>query len=129
VPSQAAGEDGEDRPVGPQTIGKQLRDRQRVTQVKGRTAKRGALLLSRGEWTAHDLRRTAATMMREACKVSSDVVERCLNHQPQGIVAIYQRGELLDERRAAFDAWGAELERLMTLDASNVVALSSAKAA
>lgn len=129
VPTRAPGEEGEDRPVGPQTIGKQLRDRQRVTQVKGRTAKRGALLLSRGEWTAHDLRRTAATMMREACGVSSDVVERCLNHRPQGIVAVYQRGELLAERRAAFDAWGAELERLMTLDSSNVVPLPAARAA
>ncbi len=131
LPTRAAadGDAPKDRTIGPQTIGKQLRDRQRAAPVKGRAKASDALRLSRGEWTAHDLRRTAATMMRETCGVSSDVVERCLNHQPQGIVAIYQRGELLAERRVAFDAWGAELERLMALDTSNVVALPTARAA
>ncbi len=67
--------------------------------------------------------------MREALGVSSDVVERCLNHAPQGIRAVYQRGELLAERQAAFEAWGAELERLMKLDRSNVAALPTKAAA
>ncbi|HMO45919.1 MAG TPA: tyrosine-type recombinase/integrase [Rubrivivax sp.] len=131
VPTHAPsdGAESEDRPIGAQTVGKQLRDRQRAAALKGRSKASGALLLSRGEWTAHDLRRTAATIMRETLGVSSDVVERCLNHRPQGIVAVYQRGELLAERRAAFDAWGAELERLQALDASNVVALPDARAA
>jgi hypothetical protein len=66
-----------------------------------------------------------ATRMRDL-GVSSDVIERCLNHKPQGIVAVYQRAELLPERRAAFEAWGRELERLMALDASNVVELPAA---
>lgn len=124
------GESGNhDQPVGAAVIGKQLRDRQRATRIKGRSAKPGALVLARGEWTAHDLRRTAATMMREACGASSDTVERCLNHTPQGIVAVYQRSELLSERRAAFDAWGREIERLMALDATNVRTLPTARAA
>lgn len=131
LPRRTADDDdaAADRPISAQTIGKQVRDRQRGAALKGRTKKRGALVLARGEWTPHDLRRTAATMMREALGVSSDVVERCLNHKPQGIVAVYQRGELLADRRAAFDAWGAEIERLRALDASNVVALPGARAA
>lgn len=125
------GEERDDRPVSHYVIGKQLHDRQRgtVKAHKGRAKGAGALLLARGAWTAHDLRRTAATHMREALGVSSDVVERCLNHAPQGIRAVYQRGELLAERQAAFEAWGAELERLMKLDRSNVAALPTKAAA
>ena len=42
----------------------------------------GALALPRGKWTPHDLRRTAATLMGDA-GVSSDVIERILNHQDE----------------------------------------------
>jgi predicted O-methyltransferase YrrM len=62
-------------------------------------------------------------------RISSDVIERCLNHTPQGIVGVYQTGELLAERKEAFDAWGRELERLMKLDVSNVATLNGARAA
>lgn len=122
------GEDNDDRHIGAAVIGKQLRDRQRVAPVRGRAKASDALRLARGEWTAHDLRRTAATMMR-GLGASSDAVEKCLNHAPQGLVAVYQRDELLGERRAAFEALGAELERLMSLDASNVRALPVPRAA
>jgi integrase len=100
-----------------------LHDRQRVEPLKGRTEAAGTLSLARGEWTPHDLRRTMATQMRETLRVSSDVVERCLNHKPQGIASVYQTGELLAERKEAFEAWGRELERLMKLDATNVAEL------
>lgn len=113
----------EDRPIGHEVIGKAVRDRQRATAHKGRTMATGALVLQRGEWTPHDLRRTMATRMREDLKVSSDVVERCLNHAPQGVVAVYQRTELLAERRAAFEAWGNELQELMHVKRTNVVEL------
>jgi integrase len=112
----------DDRPIGEKIIAKAVGDRQREKPLKGRAKASKALILVGGKWTPHDLRRTMATRMR-AIGISSDVIERCLNHTPQGIVAVYQRGDLLPERKAAFTAWGAELERLMTLDASNVVAL------
>ena len=70
-----------------------------------------------------------ATHMRAELRVSADVVERCLNHRPQGIVATYQTGELLAERKEAFEAWGAELQRLMKLDRSNVAALPAGEKA
>ncbi len=123
------GAEREDKPIDHAVVGKMLNDRQRTKPLKGRTKASGALLLARGKWTPHDLRRTMATRMRQDLRISSDVVERCLNHKPQGIVAIYQTGELLAERKEAFEAWGAELERLMKLDVSNVVELGSSPAA
>jgi integrase len=120
-----AGDDEDDRPINDKFISKAVHDRQRETPLKGRTKKAAAaLVLPRGKWAPHDLRRTMATRMRDL-GVSSDVIERCLNHKPQGIVAVYQRAELLPERRAAFDAWGRELQRLMSLDASNVIELQA----
>ena len=117
-------EDGEnDRPISEKVITKLVGDRQRDKPLKGRSKASGALLLARGKWTPHDLRRTMATRMRQDLRVSSDVVERCLNHTPQGIVGTYQTGELMDERKEAFAAWGNKLQRLLTLNRSNVVEL------
>jgi integrase len=36
-----------------------------------------------GEWTPHDLRRTASTMM-QALRISRDVIDRCQNHALRG---------------------------------------------
>lgn len=122
-------ENGGDRPVSDKLITKMVGDRQRTTPLKGRSKAVATLLLARGKWTPHDLRRTLATRMREDLNISSDVIERCLNHTPQGIVATYQTGTLMAERKAAFEAWGAELERLMTAQRSNVVELPARVAA
>lgn len=63
------------------------------------------------EWRLHDLRRTAATAMSEM-GYSIQVVERVLNHRGvsrSGVVGIYQRSELLAERKAAIEAWGSRV--------------------
>jgi integrase len=125
LPGRTSDEDENDRPISDKVLTKLTGDRQRDKPLKGRTKASGALLLSRGRWTPHDLRRTMATMMRGELRISSDVVERCLNHKPQGIVGVYQTGELMAERKEAFEAWGAELERLMKLDATNIVELGA----
>lgn len=116
-------DDGEDRPISDKVITKLVGDRQREAPLKGRSKAVTALLLPRGKWTPHDLRRTMATRMRGDLQVSRDVVERCLNHKPDGIVGVYQTDELLAERKAAFEAWGLELQRLQTVDVSNVAEL------
>lgn len=121
--------DGHERPISDKVLTKLVGDRQRDKPLKGRSKASDTLLLARGKWTPHDLRRTMATQMRQTLRVSSDVVERCLNHTPQGIVGVYQTGDLLDERKAAFEAWGDELQRLMTADVSNVAALPARAAA
>jgi integrase len=123
LPGRAAEGAGEDRPISDKLIAKMVGNRQRSVPLKGRSKAVATLLLARGKWTPHDLRRTMATLMRQELRVSTDVVERCLNHKPQGIVGVHQVGELMAERREAFDAWGAELERLMAADAANVATL------
>lgn len=124
-----AAKERDDRAMNHATIGKAVRDRQRDVPLKGRAPATGVLVLAGGAWTPHDLRRTMATRMREDLRVSFDVVERCLNHTPPGLLSTYQTGELLQERRQAFEAWGAEIERLMQLRLDNVVSLPQRGAA
>jgi integrase len=62
-----------------------------------------------GRWRVHDLRHTIATHLREDLKVSGDIVSLVLGHTPAGprVTRVYDRSELLDERRSALVAWGA----------------------
>lgn len=138
------------RPVDPKAITNAIADRQRESARAGRwkAVKRKVgrkpksprpvvvvesaqpaptLRLAQGEWRPHDLRRTMASRMGDI-GIRPDVIERCLNHRPQGIVAVYQRAELLPERRAAFDAWGAELAQLQTAKVDNVQEIDTARA-
>lgn len=67
------------------------------------------------EWVIHDLRRTVATNMAEM-GVSRDVVELILNHQSgtrSGVAGIYNRSELLPERRKALESWANALGSLV----------------
>lgn len=63
-------------------------------------------------FTAHDLRRTAATRMASA-GVSRVVVGKILNHVERGVTAIYDRAGYDAEKREALDVWAAELLRLV----------------
>jgi integrase len=60
-------------------------------------------------WRIHDLRHTLATHLREDLKVSSDIVSLILGHTPAGprVTRIYDRSELLPERRTALAAWAS----------------------
>lgn len=63
-------------------------------------------------WTAHDLRRTAATLMREAGVPVSDV-EAVLNHAPPRLVRVYQRHDPLPEKASALHALAERLEEIL----------------
>jgi integrase len=66
------------------------------------------------DWTMHDLRRTAATMMAKA-DVLPHVLSALLNHTPgsiQGVTHIYNRFRYLEERRAALQAWAEQVTAL-----------------
>jgi len=66
--------------------------------------------------TAHDLRRTASTVMAsERIGVLTEVVSRLLNHAPPslGVTAIYNRHAYLPEKRHALEAWSALLLELV----------------
>ena len=115
------------------TFGKKLSDRQRSVErkLKNRTPKTEALKLPGGRWTAHDLRRTAATIMADL-GISGDVIDECLNHVIESRVRrTYIRNRRPVEQARAFDALGARLAALTSAEAapSNVIALDAARAA
>ena len=78
-------------------------------------------------WTLHDLRRTARSLMSRA-GVPSDHAERCLGHVLPGIRGTYDRHEYLPEKRRAFEALGALVERIVNPTA-NVASLDERRAA
>jgi len=116
-----------DRPVCIKSFGKQLADRQREPErrMSGRSKATHSLSLNGGRWTAHDLRRTAATLMARL-GVSTDVIDECLNHKLQSKVArVYIKDRREADQRRAFDALGRRLAELVEGRASdNVLALS-----
>ena len=118
------------KPVNEKGLSKLLKDRQRpegYEPLKNRKAEGlRALILPGGEWTPHDLRRTAATLM-QALGVTPAVIEKALNHsEPRRLVAVYQRHDYRAERRDAFNRLGDHLERLAGGEGARVVALRRA---
>ncbi len=104
----------EDSPIDPQSLQKLISGRQRLGKaIKGRTCKQqNALVLPGGRWTAHDLRRTGSTMMRNL-RVPPDVIERCQNHAiASATIRTYQRADIVEERLEACLKLGARLETL-----------------
>jgi integrase len=117
-------------PVNVKSFGRQLADRQRTPErrMTNRATKTDSLALPGGRWTAHDLRRTAGTLMA-SLGVSGDVIDECLNH----IIASKVRRTYIRDRRPieqarAFDALGERLTEIITGAKAppNVVALRAA---
>jgi len=76
-----------------------------------------AIAQSRGEdpamvklpaWVNHDLRRTVRSRLSEL-RVDADVAEAVLAHVKPGIRGVYDRYELLDEKRHALELWATRL--------------------
>jgi integrase len=76
-------------------------------------------------WTLHDLRRTARSLMSRA-GISSDHAERCLGHVIGGVRGVYDRHEFHAEKKHAFEALAALIERIVNPKA-NVVHLRDAR--
>jgi integrase len=70
-------------------------------------------------WTLHDLRRTARSLMSRA-GINSDHAERCLGHVIGGVRGTYDRHEYREEKRHAFEALAAQIERIVN-PAPNIV--------
>jgi integrase len=78
-------------------------------------------------WTLHDLRRSARSLMSRA-GVPSDHAERCLGHVLPGIRGTYDRHEYLLEKKRAFAALAALMERIVNPPPDNVLSFAAANA-
>jgi len=96
------------RPVSEEFLRKLIGDRIATVRRAKSTQHFGTLRLSGGLWRLHDLRRTMASRMGDL-GIAPHVIEACLNHVRKGLEGVYQRQEFIQERRQAFDLWGAQL--------------------
>ena len=71
----------------------------------GQALERFAKAKGTPHFTPHDLRRTMATRLSEH-GVAPHVIEKMLNHQMEGVMAVYNHAEYLPERKAAWHLWG-----------------------
>lgn len=75
------------------------------------------------DWHLHDLRRTAATKMREL-RVDRLIVSKVLNHAEGGITRVYDRYAADPEKRSALDRWAQHLQTIVQgKEAAKVVKL------
>ena len=116
-------------PVCIKSFGKQLADRQRGAsgRLTNRTMAVASLAMDGGRWTAHDLRRTASTLMSQL-GISNDVINECQNHIKQGMSGVYIQDRREVEQMRAFEALGAKLAAIVSgmSPASNIVAIKAA---
>jgi integrase len=80
-------------------------------------------------WRLHDLRRTFVTGLADL-GIRPDVIELTVNHvsgMRGGIAGVYNRSELLTERRAALARWGQHIAGLVSGEPANVVSLAGRK--
>lgn len=103
-------------PAGSSNQGVKAKSRTKVwrSQFVGFLQKRMDKLLGKPapRWTIHNLRHTIRTHMREHLGVSDDVAELILGHKRPGVSGVYNRAELMKERRAALEKLAGWLEQL-----------------
>lgn len=109
-----------DAHVNVKVVSKQVGDRQ--AQFKDRKPLKNrkndnTLVLAKGkngDWTPHDMRRTAATMMQKL-GVSLDVIDRCQNHILAGskVRRAYLHHDYADETREAWRRLGDRLDAIL----------------
>jgi integrase len=71
------------------------------------------------DWTLHDLRRTARTLLSRA-GVAPDHAERCLGHVIGGVRGVYDQHKYHREMATAFEALAALIERIVSPPAAVV---------
>jgi len=76
-------------------------------------------------FTLHDLRRTLVTGLAEL-GVRPDVIEMAVNHVSGfrgGIAGVYNKSELLPERRAALERWSVHVQGLVSGKSTKIISL------
>jgi integrase len=77
------------------------------------------------DWTIHDLRRTARSLMA-AAGVTTLHAELIMGHKQKGVVGTYDRHEYLDEKGDALDRLARKLADIVTPPPDNVTRLRKA---
>jgi integrase len=72
------------------------------------------------DWTVHDLRRTAKSLMTSA-GVMSHVSEQVLGHSIKGIEAVYEQHDFFAEKAQALEALAAKITSIVDPPGDNVV--------
>lgn len=67
------------------------------------------------DWTAHDLRRTARTIMSRL-RIKQHIRERVLNHAQGGIQGVYDQHDYLQEKTDALNKLGREIDRILGVE-------------
>ncbi|HLN25441.1 MAG TPA: integrase arm-type DNA-binding domain-containing protein [Patescibacteria group bacterium] len=76
---------------------------------------------AKADFTLHDFRRTLRTGLSRL-GIDEATAEMVIGHVPQGIVAVYDQHDRMDERRAALVRWAEHVERLA--QGGNVVSMA-----
>jgi len=75
-------------------------------------------------WTAHDLRRTARTIMSRL-NIKQHIRERVLNHTQGGVVGVYDQHDYLHEKADALNKLGQEIDRILANTKPEPIELTS----
>jgi integrase len=78
-------------------------------------------------WTLHDLRRTAKTLMSRA-GVRPDISERVLGHVIAGVEGTYDRHSYAKEKRDALEKLAKMVDRILNETSSNIAMLDERRA-
>ena len=100
-------DDGEKRPASGFSKAKK-----RLDEEISRARKEANIKGDMPAWRIHDLRRTFRTGLARF-GIRPEVASKVVNHQIEGMDAIYDRYAYLPERRDALERWGAYVERLV----------------
>ena len=98
-----------------------------VLAAMKKQAKIGAKVDTLPNWTLHDLRRTAKTLMVRA-GVRPDISERVLGHVIAGVEGTYDRHSYAEEKRDALEKLAAIIDRIVNPIPSSVVMLGQHRA-
>ena len=98
-----------------------------VLKMMKKQAKKGAKVRPLPNWTLHDLRRTAKTLMARA-SVRPYISERVLGHAIAGVEGTYDRHSYADEKRDALEKLAAMIEHILNPLASKAEALGEHRA-
>ena len=66
-------------------------------------------------WTAHDLRRTARTLMSRL-NIKAIVREKVLNHAQNGVQSVYDRYDYLQEKADALNKLANEIDQILGIN-------------